>query len=526
MKTALVLLFTIVLFIPANAHAASNAVIENIWNFPYRATAQISSWIAPSSVTPIVEEQVLGSSNLADQPVLEVSDTVPNLLTKLESSKATLERLALGYQQVLGESVLIGLKWDNLTVADVTQSIDKQNAILNDSTQSFDLLSKAWGWPMVDTLRAKTNTIKVNLASIRNITSQSGTLTIGYEQLKETAKAIEEIVTDIGEITDTEKVDTLYSKYNQVQNLAVEWDSLTEQINQKIINSDDLNLSKLTKQVLDLNTIPNISSFISKDPRNKKYDLLGIIEVNKMLMALDRGSVVSHTWLGEGDKVILFKTLVTNPSLLARKEVPVRFYLPVELSQENVHLEDSNLQLRMDEGRKQLYIEGSVVVAANDTRLIVISTDDVWNFDLTQAATTRQQMQELVTAVANNPNLGKMLELKIGIENQLRQIEQLESKVLAPEERIQRHRQMGVLLDQVHQDLVKMQNLSNVSAVAIGSKYSQWQDAAIGVVGMMFVILGLSMFSDFKTKPVWAKRPKHSPKSFSVFSSNIASSDM
>lgn len=522
MKTAQALLVMVLLYVPAGVRASGTDFAYNVWGYPNRAAEEIFSWFGSNTKNTLSSSpQVLGAEDLSQRPVVEDSVIYPNLDTKLDSTRASIEKLSSDYQQVLSESILIGLKWDELTVSDVTQSIDKQNAVLSSTSDALDWLSRAWGWSQLDTLRIKLNNIKVNLATVRSIASQSGMLPVAYDQLKSTAKELDLLVSEIGTATDLVKQNTLFGRYNQVHEASLQWDDLRLQL-----ESPDVNLSRAMAQILDLNLIPNVSSVLSKDADNKKLGLMAIIQANKTLMSVDRGIAITSTWLEESaTNTIVFRTLVANPSLLARKEVAVKYYLPLELSEDKIISHDSDVEIKLDPDRKQLFVAGKIMVAAGDTRNINVETSDVWYFDNALIESTRSQMSDIIDSLANAPQLAKVVALKATIESQLKEVENLQNQVQTPVVRIIAHRRVQSQMREVANELAQMKQL----AATTGRQPWQtagWQDLVLSIGGIMLVVMGLSILNDPRVKFEWIRKINPDTGNFTVFSGGIATSDL
>ncbi len=527
MKTAQVILIILVLLcLPLDVSAANTDIANNVWTYPSRSVDEIVSWFKKeTSPTPVVQ-QVLGVKDLSNAPVLQEFIETPDLGVKLDSTGSSLEKLYLDYQLILSETVLMGLNWDNLTVSDITQTIDKQIATLNSTTQSLESLSRSWGWSQTDTINTSVNSIKTGLATIRTITTTSGVATVAYDQLKLTVKELEAVTLLIGDKTDV-STGSLYSKYNGVVAGVGKWNDLLAQLDTVLVSSDLSGLPKIEAQIVALNQIPKIASLLSKDQKSRALELASIINANKSLLAQDRGQTVVTTWLESNSlRNAAFKSLVVNPSVLARQEVLVKYYLPAELQETDIISQDPNLEIILDKEKGQLLVEGKIVMAANDRRIVTVETKDVWTFDITSLDGVNSQTVSLLDAMSGSANFVQAVSLKGKIIASIKKIQSLHQTSGAPEQRIKAYRQITLIAQDMNNNLVQLEQLTKTEANPSIRDLDSWKNIATIVAGAAFVVVGLGMIQNkgmsFKT----SRKVKVKANNINVFTSGIATSDL
>lgn len=528
MKTAQVLSLLIAFIFPLKISAANDNVAGSIWNYPSRSVAEVVSWFTTINTTPAqTSPTVLGTEDLSEKPILEVAAASSGLGTKLDSTGATLDELYLDYQQVLSETVLIGLQWDNLTVAELTQSIDKQNAILSETSETVDWLSRAWGWPQLDTIKTQVNSVKTNLATVRSIASTSGMLPVAYDQLKSTAQQLESVVSLVGVKTSDSSEASLFGRFGLARDQAAQLDGYEVELEDALKNADFKNLSQTEVSIMNINQIPQVSVVLESDSKNKALGLLAIIQANRLMMAQDRGQTITTTWLEENtSERLVFKTLVANPSLLARQEIAVKYYLPSEIQETDIMHHDSTVLIGKDEERNQLFVEGRVVVAAGGARLVVVESLDKWQLDSSSIESSRSQAVQLLNSLANSPKFVHAVELKGDIDVAATKVLGIETSRLTPLERIKTTRQLMAQLSNMNNNVTQLQNLTKSDLGQARQALSGWEEMILGVSGLMFIVMGVIVFYQPTKYFRWSRQPKPTVSNFNVFSDGIATSDL
>lgn len=527
-KTAQVLFMLALLAIPATARAADDNIAVNIWNYPNRSINEITSWFFPKKEE---KSQVLGTQDLTGATIIEDQNSVPDLTSKLDSTQSSIDKMYLDYQQMAGEAVLMGLKWDNLTVSDVLQSLDRLNAIIGENNKLSGLI-QSWGWPELDTIMAGENAIKTNLTTIRSVVSTAGMQTAAYDQLRDAVADMEQIALLIGEKTDAAQQTSLYGRYKKAQESAAKWDDLVRQLQQIQVSGNYVNLGEVESPVLALNQLSNGDGVLSLEPKKRCLDLIALAQANKALLAQNHGTTITTTWIDEDP--LRFKTLISNTSLLSRQQVTIKYYLPGELSEGDILKLDPGLAVKLDPDRQRLFVQGAITMAAGDTRIVSVETADHWRFDAASLAGIRAQTTELVNSLQNTSKFVEAVALKGDIETISQKISDLQSAGRTPEERIKAYREIVLQKAALDTKFSQVRELAaKMSHNNFGKIAANWPELAVASGGVGIVIGGAKLIhkrrqaaaqSD-KTYFVWQhKKVARTP--FNVFSSGIASSDL
>jgi hypothetical protein len=526
MKTAQVIFIILVLlYFPVTVSAANTDIANNVWTYPSRSVDEIVSWFKKETTPTPSVQQVLGVKDLTNAPVIQEFIETPDLGVKLDSTGSSLEKLYLDYQLILSETVLMGLNWDNLTVSDITQTVDKQIATLNSTTQTLDALGRSWGWSQTDSINTSINSIKTGLGTVRTITTSSGVTPIAYDQLKAAVKELEAVTVLIGDKSDT-GTGSLYAKYSGVVAGVGKWNDLLAQLDNELVASSSAGLPKIESQVLALNQIPKIASLLSKERISRALELAAVINANKSLLAQDRGQTVVTTWLENAQSGnTVFKSLVVNPSILARQEVLVKYYLPAELQESDIVYHDPSLEITMDKEKGRLLAEGKIVMAANDRRIVTVETRDVWNFDSSSLDATNAQIVALLDAMSGSANFVQAVSLKGKIVANIKKIQLLQQNQGGPEQKIKTYRQIVLIAQDMNSNLSQLEKLTKMQSNPTVD-LDAWKNIATIVAGVAFVVVGLGMIQNKGMSFKYSHKAKVKANNINVFTSGIATSDL
>ncbi len=500
-----------VLVLPSSSSAALEIsdksfelLVEAIWSYSSRTFGQIdtltfSSWDrvrqpAGSSTesSPEVTDSERRLEELVDRPAVEVNtDQDPDLANKLDSTGQTLDQLKLNYQHATSDVGLIGLKWDSLLPADVTKSLEATIAQL-EADHKLVWLTKAWDWPELGVIASQEVLAKSSLVTVNNIVSTAGMQPEAYAHLKSALKSLEAIEQLMGERDNPPAGggSTVFGRYQQTQELVAKWDDQLGQLDQlleKVGTSEEL-----VKQVLTLNQIPHANLALDDQPQNKILGLRGIVQANKALLAQGRGTTLTTTWLEEGS--LVFKTLVTNPSPLSRQEVALRYYLPPEVKETDIVDHDEEVAIKLDSEKNQYYVAGDLTVAAGDTRIVIVRTNDLWQFSPDTVKSMRQQANELVQSLVNTAVYAQSVTIKSDLQVSLDKIEAWQNNIATPEQKITAFRQTSLEMARATARLALLQQLVGRTPTVLG-----WQSsvASIGpsVVWLGLVAVGVGLFA-------------------------------
>ncbi len=508
-----------VLLTPAKTQAFDSKIIGEVLNYPARALTQIDGWGSFLNEKEVEPEII----DLTGQTVIEgVEENGPDLKTKLESTTSALDTLTSSYSQMASETVLVGLKWDTLLVADVTASLDRLIGSLN-STGQLEWLTRAWGWSQLDVILSKVNLVKINLATARSVVTTTGMQPVAYEQIKSAALNLDAISDLIGNDSDTLRGRSIYSSYLQTVDTVSQWEKLETRLEEMLVSESYTDVEDVSKQVLALNQITKVQEQLATDSKNRSLDLLAIIDMNRRILAGSRGMVMIGVWMRENPTRVMI--MVTNPSVLSSQQVKIKYYLPGELGLADVMKSDSSLEIKFDDDKKRLYVDGELTIAASDTLQAFIETTDVWKLSDLEAEKIGMQAQELVQTLASSKDYVQAVEIKSNIDTGVKDIVVPQSGQSRPEERIVSYRKAKLGLGKMQKELAMLQKMTNGEGLVLGLKteFRYWRELGVVAAGVLMVLIGGIGLSDGPKREPRKARPMYQ---FSVFSTHVDASDM
>ena len=288
---------------------------------------------------------------------------------------------------------------------------------------------------------------------------------------------------------------------------------MKSQLDQELAGGDLAKLAKLEEQVLALNQIPHAGRALSATGNNRWLDLIALTDANKLFLAMDRGSVLTITWLE--DNPVVFKTLVANSSPLARQEAAIKYYLPVELKEQNIVAKNAAVEVKFDPDKEQLLVLGVVTVAAGDTRTISVEAADIWHFDSQLVDKASFAAAALLKALADSPQEANAIVLKSSVDASLKKVTELQTLGYSPERRIKAFRQISLEMETVSQNLAQLRQL--VSKANSGISRVPWRQVVLGLTALALLGLGVGKFKQFLPLPSGR---------FHTFSEDVTSSDL
>lgn len=500
-----------------------------------------------SSSTITISSQLtdirLQLEQLVNQPIItnSISEETPDLSQKLDNTSESLSQLYIDHQHVVSKVGLVGLNWEKLSSSEVVSVLDELIKVIGRESDSqgstlgqIAWLKKSWDWAELDDIYSQTKSAQTSLVTIRTLVSTSGKQATAYSELKLALKNLESAEKLIGESTDAAGTRTAYGRYKYVQGLAAAWGGKEQQVNKILLawnKTDEKQIKSqsdsIYKEVMVLNQIPKADKALAsyakdispaKQLKNRVLGILGLINANKTLLAKNQGSTLSSTWLEEGS--VVFKTLVTNPSNLISQDVPLKYYLPAEVKEEDIIEHDPEVELKYDAEKGQMYAEGTITVAAGETKTISVRVDDKWQITQTEVDSMKTQVAELSKPLEKTAYFAQGVTLSSDINASLDKAISLQEAAVTPEQKIRAYREAEIEMASAQEKLAKLQELVT-QAGSTGTLFgfvggaqvlAVWGLIIIVVAGFVFLALYMRSISNATiiTKP---QKEEKKPKS-------------
>lgn len=453
-------------------------------------------------------EQVINKPIIENGLEAESSTTTIDLQSKLEKSNSLANQMLTSGNYLKSKVNLISYRWDSLDSSQINSSISSLISLVgneNDDLKSNSLfgqinwIKSQWDIPVSEKLYQQNQKLSQKLTSINQ-----GTL-----QTKQVSASIDSLIKLIGTRGDTSK-NTLFGQLNEKRQLSQALDKSYTSVNKLLkdwnYSSQDAEgkadrqiigqVLALSKEVSAVNLLPKVNSLLSFQPsssltqkqlRNKTLDLRGIIDANKQFLALNPSKPFSSFWLGEGS--IVFKTLITNPSSKISQTVPLKYYLPKEVTREDVTKIDEGLSINYDMEKDQYFVKGEFTLAPKESKTVSVTVDDsIFHISDQEIATMRRQAQELSEPLKNTAYFAQGVTLQSDIDASLDKVEALQKDGITPEAKIKAYRDAQIEFKAAGQKLEKLKELAT-SAGSVGTLFGFVGGAQVMAVWGLIIIM-------------------------------------
>lgn len=466
------------------------------------------------TIKATVLENRLLLEELVNEPIIETfieEDDVPDLSVKLKDTSKVLKRLELS-GQILGAKVgTLSLKWDKLTLTQVQTEVEELSGVVGGEFDTLDdktllggvnWLEDAWGFPVVTESSDQAKAIRLALADLQQELGLRGKTAVAYREVQRLDRYELVLSKLVGQETDVAQETTLYGKLAQVNGLAkglnevndeaegflADWVGVSETDKRKRVaelSTKAENVNQLAKAQALLDT-GGWKEVTEKKLKNLVLSVRGIVGANIRMLAAKPGQGFANIWLEEGS--IVFKSLVTNPSYRISQEVPLKFYLPPEIGEEDIIEVDSGLTVKYDAERDQQYVEGVFDLSPGETETISVRVEDVWDLAKEELATLRKQAEELARPLEKTAFFAQGVTLKSDIDVSLDKVELWLASASTPEQRIKAHREAQIELAAALEKMDKLQDLVTQAGSA-GSMFGFVGGAqALAVWGLIIIM--------------------------------------
>ena len=156
---------------------------------------------------------------------------------------------------------------------------------------------------------------------------------------------------------------------------------------------------------------------------------------------------------------IIMKMQVENPSKTESQTVPVKVYLPKEVSPKDI-LDLGDLKLDYDPETGMYYVHKSVDLETCQAKVKKVEMADVWVFTEEQLNSFVKEAKDMAIQLADTPYGAEASALVIGIEEKVQGIlKRQEETADRPSEHIRAYRQGISLLNTIREDVLALERL-------------------------------------------------------------------
>lgn len=498
----------------------------------------IRATVATLSASPITPQnqdmlnkiyaQVLQNRDLLDalvnEPIVQTSiddnGPPPDLQSKIDQTKATSADLFVTTQQIVSRLGVLNLKLAQLPVASLNTELITISSLINNPSKNetsitgqLAWLEKAWGSKVTgDLSQAAGETLSAIKMAQSNLLGAS-TIDGARDHLVTASEAGDRLAKLIGDVSNTSidsslygyvaKVQFLAEKLNQndqaISDLLTKWNSVAPLNKQK-------ELTTLENNVLTVNQLSNARSLIntpSDSPesgqKNKLLSLKAITNINRLLLAKMAGEPFSNIWLEEGS--VIFRALIINPSERISQKVPLKYYLPAEVKEEDIIKYDPELTVKFDSNQNAVYVTGEFELAPGESRTTMVEVTDIFKISPETINSLRGQAEELLKPLQKTSFFGQGATLKSDIDVMLDKILDRQSSAQTPESRIRAYRENQIefagakqKLDQLKTILADSGSTNSIFGFVGGiQSVALWGIVIIVIAGFVFLSIYLKI---------------------------------
>ncbi len=525
-----------------------NNVVADVWSY---ATRNLTSGANITNITTTTtadvedikkttDETRLLLEQLVNKPVIEnsmedVQDV--DLGAKVEQSKKVANELYMNLLIVNSSVSKTNKNWSTLTDSEILDILTDSKNIIGDESDStntntffgkVNYLRDTWGFREADDLYDSVKAVKSSLGFV-----QTGIATYGKSKTLQ-----KELSSSASYLSSTEKILAATNKrIIEAEGLSMSIDKNLSAINSYLSSWNEQSAStissevdQLTKKVLGFNKVPKGSLALElnyqdvsldKKIKNKLLSLRGLLFANKKLMLNGSKTALTANWLEEGS--VVFKTLITNPSLLISQEVPLKYYLPKEIKKEHIIESDLGTTISFDTDKDQLYVEGNYSLKPGETKTIKVRVEDVWEISIAEIESLKKQAQSLSEPLAKTAYFAQGVTLKSDIDVSLDSALETLKDGVTPEAKIKSYREAQIEINSAKEKIEKLKELvtdaSSSSSVLgfVGGSQAVAVWGIVLIVATVFVFLTIYMKKISSGATVTAKSKSTKKSSHSNF---------
>src|SRR3989344_5174276 len=425
------------------------------------------------------------------------SDTT-TLKSDTTSIKSTVNSIYTDTQALRTDVTSILTKWGTSSAADIISDIGAVSTKLGTNADSdttatvfgrIEHVRNKWGTQTAQTIYDKANSANTTITSLRAELDYNGKTTTAYQDLQTLLGYVDSLETSVGSQADTSTATTMFGRIKKVQD-KVDTLSVIDADLRGTLDSwgQAHNIPALYTKVVDIrgkldtigggrthtnlsqtthNNIENINNVLNqttitnntlKELKNEVLTLSAVSQTNRTLLEKTVNKPIITTFLLEGS--VIFKSLIVNPSSRISQSVDFEYYLPEELSKEDVLELDPNLTLNYNSDKNQYYVAGTLALAPSETKTVSVKTEDILQISQDEVETVRKQVEELAKVLnVSTAYYAQGVTLKSDIDVSLNKVVEIQKNKVTPEAKIKAYREAKIEFDAANNKAEKLKEL-------------------------------------------------------------------
>lgn len=426
-------------------------------------------------------EQIIEESSLT---------TTTELQSKLEKSEDNANQLLTSGTYIKSKANLIKGNSGN-----IARTVGQLEVVVDSMFGQIGWITEQWDLPIASKLQSQNQKIAASLKAVGSTSSS----------LKNLLNNVDNFLKLVGTSNDTAKSNTLFGQLKARKELLSSLDQnylqateLVADIGKNSRTQTDLvgQINTLSTQVVAINQLPKMNKTIlslantkmdQKQLKNKTLSLRGIVNANRQFLAQKPNEPLRSLWFEEGS--IVFKTLISNPSKSISQKVPLKYYLPKEVTRENIVKTDAELTINYDTEKDQYFVSGNFTLDPGETKTLTVTVDDsTFRIDDVQIATIRKQAEELSKPLEHTAYFAQGVTLKTDINSSCDKMESLQKNATTPEAKIRGYREAMIEYKAAKEKLDKLKEITT-NAGSVGTLFGFVGGAqALAVWGLIIIM--------------------------------------
>lgn len=489
-------------------------LISDIWSNPTRSlsTATLDSGqLATSDTVSTAVSDIKGTDN---KDLSQLSDDVAYIRTSVDSINTKIDALDTKVTTLSTTTTDIINKWGSYSIVDLITYLDTIDSNLGTNADTcvgndtifgnIQCVRDKWGAQSASDIYLAANSAAATAVLIRTELGFSGKSSTAFDEFTALKAYVDTLETSLGSAADSQAQPTIFGRLALVQEMVDDLmiteqdiDVILERWGEYTVEDIFAKIETVSGKVSSVNTVAGVDEILSLTKANQASTeslinavlaLQALTETNRVLLEQATNQPVIKVWLENGS--VVFKILVTNPSSLASQTVPLKYYLPKEVSQEDIISLPSELEVAYDPVEGRLYVYGEFSLSPKATKIFSVEVTDIWvitdqeiNSILSQADTLFAPLKDTELFAG-----GSLLynDIKAHIDRAL----SYQSQALTPEARIKAFREAQIELDAAKAKLDDLKTLVSGSSKAPAPGFSSQLMITSGaiVLGVLMVL--------------------------------------
>jgi hypothetical protein len=179
--------------------------------------------------------------------------------------------------------------------------------------------------------------------------------------------------------------------------------------------------------------------------------------VEKVLEKAPPKKPVIKTWFESGS--VILKILVVNPSQTETQTIPVKVFLPKEVSRKDI-IDLGDLELEYDPETGMYSVQSELTLEPGQSMTKMVEMEDIWVFTEEELSSFVSQAKEMAGRLEETPVAEEAAARVLGIKQKVQEIlKRQEDTAVKPGEHIRAYRQGITVITTIEQDLSALERL-------------------------------------------------------------------